>query len=244
MKRTFAFILLMAAGASSALAIDDFYHGAWAIAAEPDKPIVVVDPLLIWMNTNGCWRPCRTTGTDSEPPGAIFTDFDRNDYPRMCLLVPDRWWRKELAAKGVSAETNSVFLAYYAEIGNRIQRFDEKRMVRCMVPDWTAIAPKSLYIGVWQAYGGDMRVQINEDGTVTYWKRNSNGTYEQVEQTTRCWRQHGPGLLALSPRKAKAYDAGDFGRVPKTLLWIDPAKPDTAVSIDASDRVAYASRVK
>ena len=228
----------------STFAIDEFYYGAWATEDNPAKAVVVVDPLFIWMNTNGLWRPCRITGTDSEPLGAIFTDFERNDYPRMCLLVPEKWWGKKLAAKGIAVGTNSVFLARHAEIGNCIQRSNEKRMVRCKLPDWGEIAPKSLYIGEWQAPVENMRIRINEDGMVTYWKRSADGSYEQVEKATRCWRQHGPGLLVLSPKMAKAYDSGDFNRVPKTLLWVDPAKHDTAVSIDSADRVEYATRVK
>ena len=244
MRKVFALAGFCLLASFYAMAIDKFYYGAWATENNPDRPIIVVDPLFMWMNTNGLWRPCRITGTESEPPGAIFTDFERSDYPRMCFLVPDKWWRKELSAKGVSTETNSVFLAYHAEIGNRIHRSGEKRMVRCRMPDWERIAPKSLYLGEWQTSSGNMRVRINEDGTATYWKRNADGSYEQVVQATRCWRQHGPGLLALNPRKAKAYDAGEFRRVPKTLLWIDPARSDTAMSIDSADKVEYATRVK
>lgn len=229
--------------ALSANARFDAYQGAWATEDKPETPIVVVDPLFVWMNTNGCWRPCRTTGSESDPPAPLFTDYADNSPVHLCLKKPEQWWKSELEGKGAAVSTDDVFLAKRTESSGEIRHWDERRMARCPMPDWKTVAPLDLYIGEWQ-HGEDMRVRINADKTATYLRRGSDGGFAPVEGSERCWRKHGAGLLALGQRKAKAYDKGDFRSVPKTLLWIDPANRDVAVSIDATGRTAIATRVK
>ena len=101
----------------------DPYQGAWAAADKPHAPIVVVDRLFVWMNTNGCWRPCRITGSESDPPAPIFTDYADKSPVHLCLMKAERRRKGGSEGKDAAVPPNDVFMAKRAELNGRVHRF-------------------------------------------------------------------------------------------------------------------------